>query len=586
MTNKTKWWMTAAAGALLLTGCYERETGEEPGDLSETDTDGMGAMSAGGASASNGNSNGDSNTNGDSNGGGDTDGDTDGGSDTNGDSDSDSDSDSDGDTDGDSSDTGNDGDAGGLEELIGTLCTWDFECCDDGEIDYRLGPFATDAADCEERYVEQLFSNDDVAETPRGDLLYVLGFAVRLDRSTPNRKAVSECKEQLQDRPCNEPLGDEYYCEAGDDPAENPCDLRHLFTGTQEIGDRCSGALASLGYDIECEAGSSCEEVDGDFICVDKGLDGDFCERDSTCDQGLYCNLAEGRCAPKSGLGEPCHFDDPDQPDPGTETLKCLEHLTCDPFEEKCVQYCSTGYDCAADASCSEDESCIPVDIDDGTYDYCAPRGDTNGDRCDTDRDCVDSMHCNGSACVTDIAQGNACVQTKECQAGLYCDTAGSGDCEIVANANELCSSDAECNPSTTIGCITGDDGRRCRTTLLDNGDPCAPGENTESPTGNWCESGVCEVREEGEGPECHNGASVGEECDETNATHDIHRCELGAYCMEEECRAKQPAGGDCSDDAGLQCLNGSCAQVWQDDYCTDATPLGDTSVITCDGQD
>src|SRR5688572_5858409 len=57
---------------------------------------------------------------------------------------------------------GNDGSA--LEPLIGSLCEWEFRCCSDGERDYRLGPFTVDAADCSDRFVQQLGSNDDKPE--------------------------------------------------------------------------------------------------------------------------------------------------------------------------------------------------------------------------------------------------------------------------------------------------------------------------------------------------------------------------------------------------------------------------------------
>ena len=552
-------WSVYICTAALLTGCYEREDPE--GNLSGG-TDTAGNETEGSASGN------------ETEGSGDEQGESADDDSTGGDSDSD-------DSTGDTNDTG--ANEGGLDELIGTLCEWDFKCCSEGEIDYRLGPFTTDEANCTERFVEQLHSNDDEdAETPRGDLLYVLGFAVRLDRSEPNPQAVSDCRDELDGRGCNEPWDEDTYCDPGDDPAESPCDLRNMFTGKQKVGDPCSGALSSLGYDIECEAGSTCEEMDGTFICVDKGLDGDFCEAHHTCDQGLFCDIATGTCSPRRDIGQACAFDDPDAPDAGTETVPCREHLTCDPSSETCVQYCSLGYDCGADEQCGQGNSCIPVDMDDNTYTYCLPRGDVNGDRCDTERDCADDFHCNGGACAFDRAQGLSCTADNQCQAGLYCDLGGTGECEIVNNANELCAADRECNPSTTLGCMTSDDGARCRTALLENGDDCVPGERAGTASGNWCESGVCEDISDDAlyNPVCHLGASVDEECDESDATVDVDRCAVGLYCFEDVCKAKL----DSEDDQGLQCLNGSCVEIWQGDYCTDATPTADLSVVTCDG--
>lgn len=483
----------------------------------------------------------------------------------------DSDSDSDTDT----------GDGAELEPLIVALCEWEFKCCSDGERDYRLGPFTVDAADCSDRFIEQLNSNDDKPELQRGDLLYTLGFGVRLDRSIANADAAEECRTIIEQQQCWEPYEPGGYCSPAGDPVRNPCDLRNLFTGTQVTGEPCSEALSLLGYDIECEAGSSCEEVDGTFVCVDKGLVDEFCEANDKCDQGLYCDIASGRCALRSDEGEHCEFEDAQQPDLGTETVPCLEHLTCDPESETCKAYCTEAYDCADDSSCPEGDSCIPVDYDDHTYTYCLPRGNTNGDRCDTDRDCIESMHCEGDSCRTDVGEGDPCGAPNECEAGLYC----AGVCTVVLNANQDCTADIQCNPSTTLGCVTSDDGRQCRTALLGNGDVCAPGERAG---GNWCASGVCEdTSDDGiANPECHSGASEGEECDESDATVDVSRCNLSLYCLDDVCKTKSDSGGSCHDDAGLQCLNSQCDSIWEGEYCTDAVPVGAEDVVTCDGQD
>ena len=557
--------MVSVATLVLTSACYEKESPNDDSPDLATDTDGSTMTSPSGGPAS-----------------GETDGSGPGegpGSDSEGDADADGTA-TDGDTD-EPTDSG--GEVADLDDLIGSLCDWEFRCCSEGELDYRLGPFTKDVMDCQARYVEQVESNDDVAESQAGGLLNVLGFGVRLDRSDPNPDAIEACKEQVDLWQCNQPFdGTVVACEPTD-LADNPCDLRNLFTGKQTVGDLCSEALAAI--DIECEAGSSCELKDGTYVCVDKGLQDEFCEADQHCDQGLFCDLGAGKCAPRSVVGEPCHFDDLEQPDAGTETLPCVAEATCDPQQERCVQYCSRGYDCVADSQCPSGDSCIPVDIGDHTYTYCLERGDTNGDRCDSDHDCADAFHCNGDSCRADLAQGTACALTQECQEGLYCATFASGECEIVINAGNTCVADEECNTSTTIGCITSDDGQLCRTVQLDNGDACVPGENLG---GNWCESGVCEdVTDDGiANPECHDGAGPGEECDEFASTLDVHRCADGSFCHpdDEVCVLQLDAGGDCSDEGGQQCLNGQCSYVWEDDYCTDAPYSAE--VATCDGED
>jgi hypothetical protein len=554
---------SVAAALVLATGCYVSEAPEGEGDTDSgvADTDGGNEGGGSGAGEETGADTSDDPSGADETG-------TSGGSD--------------GDTDGD--DTGSDGQEGELEDLIGALCEWEFNCCSEGEIDYRLGPFTADAGSCRERYVEQLYSNDDVAESNRGGMLYVLGFAIRLDRSTVNRVAADECRQLIEQQQCAEVFDGEQYCSPADDPRESPCDLRNLFQGTLQVGEACSANLAGLGFDIECAAGASCEDVDGDYVCVDKGLEDEFCEADYTCDEGLYCEISSGLCRPKAGLGEPCAYEDPDDPALGTESTQCRDGLTCDAQDGVCRAYCTTGYACAADSVCAEGESCIPVDFEDGTHNFCAARGDTNGDRCDTDRDCADGFHCSGDTCASDRSQGTECSLDEQCEDGLFCDTAGSGECEIVLIANAVCGGDNECNPNTTIGCITSDNGQRCRTALLDDGDDCVPGEHAG---GNWCASGVCEdITDDGVyNPECHEGADVGDACDDSAATFDELECRRGTYCLEDECVLKQDAGGDCSDDGNDQCLNGTCDSIWEGDYCTDGVPVEDLeTAATCDG--
>jgi hypothetical protein len=558
---RTKWRTTVSIATILAAyGCYQQE--EPLGESSDTDAVTASASNSGGTDGPTSDGSGSDSSDPDSG------GDTDGGDDT--------------DTDGD--DTEEPADGSDLEGLIGSLCAWDFQCCSRGELDFRLGPFTTDAEDCHDRYVEQLYSNNNIVETQRGDLLSTLAFAVRLDRSEPNPDMVQACQELIEHRSCNEPYDGDVYCEPGDDPVENPCDLRNLFTGRQQVGEPCSEALSTLGFDIECIPGSSCEPLDGTFVCVQRGLVDEFCDVDGMCDEGLFCDISVGRCAEKSNVNEPCAFANDDEPDSGSETIPCKEHLTCNPDTNTCVQYCSEGYDCWTDEQCPQGHSCIPVDIGDNTYTYCLSRGDTNGDRCDTDHDCIDSFHCAGGSCAADRTQGTDCTTDNQCQAGLYCDLVGSGQCEIVLNANALCTDTRQCNPSTTLGCMTGENGSRCRTALLPNGSPCVPGENDG---GTWCASGVCEdITDDLEyNPECHPGAQVSQSCDDSPSTFDIRQCAQGLYCDEGFCQAKLDAGGDCRDDGAEQCLNGMCTPIWEGEYCSDAVAFEDIdTAATCDG--
>jgi len=473
-----------------------------------------------------------------------------------------------------------------LEGLIEVLCGWEFECCSDGEIDYRLGPFTTDAANCTERYIEQLYSNDNETDQPNTGLLSILGFGVRLDRSQPNAEAVEACIAMQRDMPCAEPY-DGGRCVAGE-LSENPCDPRELFTGLQEVGDPCSDP-SGQGGDIECQVGSSCELFEGDYVCVDKGLDTEFCERDETCDEGLYCNLESGRCAPKSDVGEPCEFEDPDEPIRGTETLPCLEGLSCFPGENgagECVAYCTQGFACDADSQCPAGMGCAQGQVPTAQeLTYCVPQGSDSADFCNSDEDCVVASHCDGARCRADQPLNAECTQDFQCAAGLYCDGA---NCIVEVDNGDPCTTDEQCG-SSALGCATGDDGRVCITRLLPNGSICVAAGEAEgnTATGNWCQSGVCELVDDAvTTAECVPGLDEGESCSTTDAnTDDEDLCAVGLYCDEEVCRVKLPAGGTCEEsEYGLDCLNNTCVPAWGDNYCSDLAPSAD--VATCDGID
>ena len=59
--------------------------------------------------------------------------------------------------------------------------------------------------------------------------------------------------------------------------------------------DPRSAGLATLS-DVECQPGSTFEpNADEDWLCVDMGLLGDFCEANSTCDGGLFCDISTGQ---------------------------------------------------------------------------------------------------------------------------------------------------------------------------------------------------------------------------------------------------------------------------------------------------
>lgn len=520
--------------------------------------------------------------------------------------------DEDGDTVGDSETTEGDDTEGQstgaqLDDIIEVLCEWEFNCCSAGELDYRLGPFTTDVDDCVARYTEQVNSNDDILPmaTPSG-LLTTLAYGVRLDRSVPNDDAIEACLESLRGNECNAVImdgGETPACEPGGS-AVAPCDLGAMFSGTQRQGEPCTERWAA--FDIECEEGTTCESFDGNFVCVDKGLEGEFCEGDDdACVQDLYCN-DEGRCAPRADVGETCTFEDPDDPQVGTETLPCKAGLTCTPpdagsnADGTCAESCTSGFDCIADVQCPEGLSCIPVRIGtvDIDLDYCLPQGTDESASCDSDGDCAEGLYCDGDFCaerltIAEAGQDGECETDSACPEGYWCWHVYFTYCDLARQAGESCDpddpGDSRC-PEDTLGCIeTSDDiddsETICATELLAIDVLCTPGANATSPTGNFCRSGVCESVEDV--PRCVAGLALNDACSPDDANADAaDLCAVGLYCDDDDdgvCRRRLGSGEICDPEVALQCLNGTCVEAWNGDFfCTDQP--GSPDEATCDG--
>lgn len=454
-----------------------------------------------------------------------------------------------------------------LEGLIEALCNYEFACCSRGELDYRLGPFTDDAAECTARYIQQLDSNNNDDPVLIGSLLDSLAYSIRLERVDVDAAALSACIEAVQARECNAPVDGETRCEAGE--GDDPCALDSLFFGRQQVGDVCN---PNLFPDVECAAGSKCVAVSGDIgECEKRAVADEFCSSADDCDDGLFCDFSEGKCAPKGDVGDACAFEDPNVPTPGTETRQCLDHLTCDPDTETCTAYCSEGYDCSADAQCPAGLSCVPM-APGSPFNYCASTGNA-GAACDTKADCASGHYCAGENCALSKNVGDTCASTEECVTG-YCNIT----CQNFEGVGDPCTSDLQCDPATTVGCFTSDDGTLCRAAKLPNDSICVGGQDS-------CASGVCDATPTGQ--RCIVGEQEGDDCDESAATTSVNLCAEGLYCdTDSVCKTKGGAGATCEEDGSVMCLSGSCdpSAPWDEPMCTDAPESSDA--VTCDGME
>jgi hypothetical protein len=150
--------------------------------------------------------------------------------------------------------------------------------------------------------------------------------------------------------------------------------------------------------------------------------------------------------------------------------------------------------------------------------------------------------------------------------------------CQNYEGPGDACTFPEQCNPSTTVGCFTSEDGQLCRANKLSNGSICNAIEDS-------CASGICDAT--ATGYRCIDGEAENEDCDDNPATTSTNLCGAGLYCDADDgqCKAQSGAGGTCADDDDVQCLNGACDEggPWGADVCTDAPENAES--VTCDGE-
>ena len=173
----------------------------------------------------------------------------------------------------------------GADPLLAELCQWSEKCCDDGEFAAIFGMSIGDAAQCTARMKDMLHDNDEQGLAPYQlalihPLLSDVADSVNLARSLVIEDGVQACVAALQSRVCNVPDDAQARCET---PTQDPCELTSLFAGRLPVNSECSRYFRGPWRDIECVAGTSCEDTDpstslADFRCVAKGRLEEPCE--------------------------------------------------------------------------------------------------------------------------------------------------------------------------------------------------------------------------------------------------------------------------------------------------------------------
>lgn len=515
-----------------------------------------------------------------------------------------------------------------IEDLVAAICEYEFGCCSEGELQYRLGSTSESVNECIKDFTFQL-TESNAANNPyppgtATGLLGWLAYTVDLTRVIENPAGIAECIAYWEKLECPE-LGTDSpaYCTAGGS-GKDPCAYDNLFKPKLSEGDDCTLAMAESGTtnDIECKKGTTClaatdpDNPDKDSsICVRRGVKDEPCNADKDCDFNFYCSKS-GDCTEKGDEGDDCSFNDADAPMPGDEDAGCKPGLSCSPETEKCVAFCEEDFPCTHNSQCPEDFVCAPATVgnDSTQWKTCQSVGKNANARCDEDADCEGNRYCDGSVCQSDKSINEGCVRDAMCESGSFCDKATSDEYNYYRTPTLVCTgyfqASEPCFPSadsaTSNGCASGasrclydaeDDGRfECTKNLRKAGDFCNPSNVVAE-----CAPGLsCEVVDLTSTPwiyVCTTGAEEGDDCDELMDDDEALSCGPGLLCYEEECIDQRQPGEDCEDpDApgygkSALCLNSDCVENWDqngvDWICSDAAVPVDNSGdgLTCGGE-
>jgi len=489
-----------------------------------------------------------------------------------------------------------------IDDLIQALCESEFNCCDDGELSYRLGSVGESVESCVDYFTFQLHeSNSTTNPFPPGavnGLLSSLAFTIDLSNVTENGASIGACTAQWESYECPT-LGTTAptYCAGTVLPGDDPCNLNNLFKPALNAGERCTIALAEggMGNDVECKPGTTClaPGVDNtsDFpICVQRGIGEQPCTADDDCDFNFYCG-GGGKCAEKGDVGDDCSFKDSDEPIPGEEDASCLAGLKCSPDTTKCVANCHEDYPCVANIECPKNFVCAPATFGDDSTSWhtCQATGEDAEARCDSgeDADCVSNRYCDGSVCQRDVASDEACSRDAMCDTGLFCDLAATdalggyryatNQCKPFILAGEPCFPELNhtgCGSKAQLCLLNVEESEyQCYKALRKAGEDCnVDGDcvvglacETTDLTATWTKT-------------CTAGAEEGDECDSDTADDEKLDCGAGLLCVEGECVEQKNPGSDCEKDGAADasiCKNSACVENWNENgpnfVCSDA---------------
>lgn len=344
-----------------------------------------------------------------------------------------------------------------------------------------------------------------------------------------------------------------------------------------------SAACEPLRVDGEaCTEGRECEsEFCGDGSCSSGGFEGDTCETRAGCRwEELTC--IDGVCTTYREIGETCGQDD-----------HCRVY-ECDETDSRCGL--------ADGSSCFDSVDCRSGFCDPALRD-CAPKR-ADREPCSTSaHEGCESGYCDGETSLCAPApppqpEGGACVEPRECEEGLLCDSVCYRPCDDEGSCPEgqFCgyANRMMCMPLREDGSGCEDD-EECLSGFCNDGENCGVKPGIGDPCSGWsdcypqgyCSGGVC-VERRGPNQSCESYDACLEPylCLEGRCTlislscepaSDGEQCTYLRFCDERSfcdtsfrCRSRRSVGQPCSAlpnecEPGLYCsLEGETALTCQ----------------------
>ena len=259
-------------------------------------------------------------------------------------------------------------------------------------------------------------------------------------------------------------------CNSGEDCVSGYCDAG-------------SCAPCSVHPDCAAVANSWCDTTVNGGECVPQLPTGDLCEDDAQCISN-HCPALDGVCCDTacSGICEACLVGktgspngtcalvtattDPDGECPDLGAATCGSNgAGCSGTANSCLLYaqgtqcqtasCSAGQLTAASA-CNGNGSCVPGSTSSCAPYMCNPQGTACAVSCGVDSDCSTGNYCQGSSCVPQKTNGQACSGAGQCASGfcpaddgVCCDAACTGTCSS-CKAIDTCGVDGTCSAVTS----------------------------------------------------------------------------------------------------------------------------------------